>query len=234
MDTTNILVHVTYGLIALSYLVRDMLWLRALAVAASICSIGWTSAAIAAGGGAAENLKVALAWNVVFLTINAARILLLLKERWSARLDELQVELWETIFPGLTRVEFNKLIRVADWRDEPEGATLARQGEPLGTLQLVYSGRCGVEVDGQLEAEVADGAFVGEMSFTTHQPASATVTCQTPTRVLAWPREALERLLERNPGLKVSLQGVLGVDMARKLASSSLRVKRTLPDDGDA
>lgn len=226
-DWADLLGHLTYLLIALSFLVRDMLWLRILAVVASVFSIGFQVWKPSFVGG--EVHWVIVFWNCVFIGINGVRIGLLIKERLDCRFDDLETELKETVFRALAPVEFMKLMRVAVWENLPPGAELTRQGEEVDSLILVYSGEADVEVGGVKHAECIDGDFIGEMSFTTSGPASATVRAASdPLRVVRWPKADLRKVLERNPNLALSLQAVLGTDMARKLHQTKRRTRGDL------
>ncbi|PIO48182.1 MAG: hypothetical protein CMR00_06165 [[Chlorobium] sp. 445] len=66
-------------------------------------------------------------------------------------------------------------------------------------------------------ATLKDGAFVGEMSFLTGNLPTATVRATKETRCLAWSKEQLRKLLNRNPSMWATLQGVLSTDLTKKL-----------------
>ena len=219
MPLVDVLGHVTYLLIALSFVVRDMLWLRILSIIASLFSISFNYWA------PAEPLWLIIFWNGVFIGINGVRIALLVRERLACDFDELETELLETVFRGMERVPFMKLIRIGEWQMLESGTTLATQGEELDSLVLIYSGVARIEVDGRRVSTVDDGDFIGEMSFTTSGPASATVVTDTETRVVRWPRSSLRLLLARNPALALAIQGVLGSDMARKLSERNVQTR---------
>ena len=57
--------HTTYALLALSYLVRDIYWLRLLAIPASICSI-----AFCYFNTPDHPVWLIIGWNLIFLTVN--------------------------------------------------------------------------------------------------------------------------------------------------------------------
>jgi CRP-like cAMP-binding protein len=146
---------------------------------------------------------------------------LLVKEKLSVSFSEEERELFETMFRGFSPVEFMKLMRIGRWREAGAGEELAREGEALAALALIYNGRASVWVGEREVTQLKDGHFVGEMSFATRGPASATVRTTVPTRPLTWSREELNKLLARNPSIRLSLQGVLGENMARKLQEQS-------------
>ena len=94
---------------------------------------------------------------------------------------------------------------------------LAREGETLDNVMVIFSGRVSVRVEEKLVAELTDGQFIGEMSFLTGESASATVSATEPTRYVAWSKNDLKHFLERNPNLSPLLQTVIGTDLVKKL-----------------
>ena len=60
--------HTTYALLALSYLVRDIYWLRVLAIPASICSI------LFCYFHGPEPVWLIIGWNIVFLGVNLYQV----------------------------------------------------------------------------------------------------------------------------------------------------------------
>lgn len=223
MLVSVVLPHLGYALSALSWGVRDIIWLRTLAVAASACFL-------AANLLATEINPQTLVWQCLFVGVNLTRISLEVRERRRAALDEADEELLATVFPGFNRVEFAKLRRLAIQRDLAEGGELTRQGEPVTHLLLLTSGRCEVLRRGGAVAELRDGAWIGEMGFISERPASATVVCRTPCRVLAWDVHALRGLLARNPAIAVSLQGLFGRELANRLAQADSILRTPRPD----
>lgn len=63
--------HLAFALIAFSFLVRDILWLRALSIAASLASYLAPS----------NPLWIVIRWNVVFIGLNLVQIAILFRER---------------------------------------------------------------------------------------------------------------------------------------------------------
>ena len=204
--------HLTYSLIAVSFLVRDILWLRAVAVVASLSGIVYNYVV------PAEPLWLVVNWNIVFVAINSFRIFVLLKERWGIDFSDEERHLHRTVFFDFTPVDFAKLMRLARWREAEEGTLLVEEGQAVEALILVYDGIARVEAGGRRVAELDAGHFIGEMSFTTRSPASATVRCSAPCRLVEWSRADLDGLLRRQAALRPALQAVLGRNMAEKLA----------------
>jgi CRP-like cAMP-binding protein len=204
--------HIAFILIALSFLVRDILWLRALSISASIASISYSYFA------PAQPLWLVIGWNIVFIALNLIQIAVLLRERRGVAFTDEEKELYQTSFSRFTPVEFLRLIRIASWKDASPGAELMRAGEETAEVMLLFSGRVNVEKNGRKLAELRSGDFVGEIGFVKRTPAAATVTVLEPTRYVAWPKPALRSLLDRNPSMAIVLNAELTEDMADKLA----------------
>ena len=118
-------------------------------------------------------------------------------------------ELYETMFKDLSPVEYLKITKVAKWRQYKSREKIIRQNTPVTDLILIYNGTVDVAVDGKKVAELRDGQFVGEMSFLTEKPATATCTVKHNTECLVWKQPEFKDLLKRNPSLYYTIQSLL-------------------------
>jgi len=202
--------HFAFFLSALSFAVRDILWLRILAIGA--CGLDFVGTWALSGPG-----WPSLPWLALFVVINVVRITMDVHGERRARLSEEESELRQALFPGLTRLEFVRLLRAGTWREVPAGTVLTRQGEPVERILLVGRGRVRIERDGTVVAEVRDGQFLGEMSFQTGETASATAVAEEEVRFLEFGRHELHRLMLRRPSVAVHLRSAVAHDLARKL-----------------
>lgn len=207
--------HLSFGLTAFSFYVRDMLLLRALAAAAGLVGIAYNY--FVPGG----PLWLVIFWLCVFVALNLLRIAHLLRERRRVHFTDEERELAQTVFRNFSAVEFMKLLRLAEWREAEPGEVLARQDQPQSELALIYNGEVRVERDGAEVARGRDGMLIGEMSYIRGGAANATVTTERPTRYLVWPQRALRALLRRNPTMDVAMQSVFNVDLVRKMSGAT-------------
>ena len=118
-------------------------------------------------------------------------------------------ELYETMFRGLSPVEFLKISKVADWQTFKKGEQIIRQGTLVSDLVLIYNGSVDVKVGSKKVAGLKDGQFVGEMSFLTEKPATATCTVSHDAVCLVWKQKEFKDLLKRNPSLYYTIQSLL-------------------------
>ena len=88
---------------------------------------------------------------------------------------------------------------------------------PLAELAYVIEGAVTIDKGGT-RIVLDPPAFVGEVAFVTHRPASATVTLAAGARYVTWEIGALRRLLLGAPSLGIGLGAALNRDMAEKVA----------------
>lgn len=207
----NYLIHVANVLYLVSYLVRDILWLRVLTIVAATTLLPYFYA---------NGLYPPIAWNALFLAINIYQVYRLLLERRPVQLDENDERLYHLAFRALKPREFVKLLAAGERRTADAGSELVAQGSKLDNLLVVESGNAEVRVDGRAVAELGPGHFVGEMSYLTGDETSAAVRAGEELRYVCWPREQLDRVLTDSPDIRGALQTLIGTDLVRKLRAT--------------
>ena len=203
MNIATIAGHLAFGLIAFSFLVKDILYLRLVSVLASLFSVFYNYTI------PIEPMWLAINWNIVFIVVNIYHIAVLIYEKRPVQMSPKYKELYETMFKDMTPVEFLKITKIADWIHFKEGEVITQQKHTVDTLNLIYNGTVNVTVDGSKVAQLKDGQFVGEMSFLTEKPATATCVVKHDTECLVWRQPEFKELLKRNPSLYYTIQGLL-------------------------
>ena len=206
--------NISYILIAISYYLTRMLWLRVLAVA----GLGFEILYFALSGG---QLMTGIGWNVVFISINLYQLWHLAEHvRLARRAPELAV-LRRGVLAGLDDAQLGQLFRTGAWRDVAAGDTLTLEGQPVTALYLLCGGHATVEVAGEHVARLAPGAFVGEMAFLSGNTASATVRAEEPSHVFAFDPAKLRRLIATDEQISAAMHRSVGQDLAQKLRRTS-------------
>ena len=195
--------HLAFGLIAFSFLVKDILWLRLVSILASSFSVfyNWVIPA--------EPMWLAINWNFVFISLNLYHIAILIYEKRPIKMAPKDKELYETLFKELSPVEYLKITKIANWKKFKAGDTLIRQNHLVTDLILIYNGTVDVVVKDKIVAQLRDGQFVGEMSFLTEKSATATCVIKHDTECIMWKQPEFKQLLKRNPSLYYTIQGLL-------------------------
>ena len=215
MDIATLSGHLAFGLIAFSFLVKDILYLRILSILASLFSVLYNFYI------PVEPMWLAINWNIVFVLVNVYHIAVLIYEKRPVHMDDKNNELYETLFKDLTPVEYLKISKAAIWKSFEIGELITRQTRPVPDLVLIYNGTVSVMVDGTNVAQLKDGQFIGEMSFITEKAATATCVVKHPCECLVWKQREFKELLKRNPSLYFTLQTLLSAQVSNILVSSS-------------
>jgi len=215
MNIATIAGHLAFGLIAFSFLVKDIFWLRILSIAASLFSVFYNYVI------PAEPMWLAINWNFIFIAVNLYHIAVILYEKREVKMDDKNQELYDTLFKEMTPVEYLKISRAAKWEMVKAGERIITQGMPVPDLYLIYNGTVDVIVDGEGIAQLKDGEFVGEMSFLTEKVATATCKVKYDAQCLVWKQKEFKELLKRNPSLYFTIQSVLSSQVSDKLVKST-------------
>ena len=110
MNIATIAGHLAFGLIAFSFLVKDILYLRVLSIFASLFSVFYNYVI------PTEPMWLAINWNFIFIAVNLYHVAVLIYEKRPVKMSPKEKELYETMFRGLSPVEFLKITKVANWK----------------------------------------------------------------------------------------------------------------------
>ena len=212
------IIHLANVLYLLSYLVRDILWLRVLSVMAGLCLMPYYCHC------GEHPLWAPISWNALFTAVNVFQIVVLVGERWPRTLRGPEKKLYEKVFPELKPGEFVKLLCMSERMEVAAGTMLVEQGADVQDMLLLTEGELEVRVNGDSVVSIQPGQFIGEMSFITGDKASADVVAVVPSVVVRCSQESLKRLLENKPGMAIKIQAALGRDVVAKLRNQSGRV----------
>ena len=121
MNIASIAGHLAFGLIAFSFLVKDILWLRVVSILASLFSVLYNYII------PVEPMWLAINWNIVFVIVNLYHIAVIIYEKRPIKMAPKDKELYETLFKDLSPVEYLKITKIAKWKKFKEGDTLIRE-----------------------------------------------------------------------------------------------------------
>jgi hypothetical protein len=204
--------HLAFFLTAISFVVKDIVTLRILAILSSFAAILYN---YFHPMGSPDWLP--LSWCFVFALINIWRVLQFYTEKYKVSLSEVELEMLDTSFSNFNPGEFAKLMRACHWESVDINTTLTTEKEVPQKLYFVQNGSISVTRDSKEIARTSDGTFIGEMSFINDTHASATTTTLTPTKLVVWDRQALNKLLLRNPTLSILLKHSISIDLTKKI-----------------
>lgn len=215
-DPVEILVHAANLLYLLAFLVRDILWLRVLTIAASCFLLPYFYFQ-------PIPLMLPIYWNLAFTALNIFWVGRLAWERRPIQLNENELRLCELVFHTMTPREMMKLLRLGSWRLADADTCLVNQGHELDELMVIFSGKACIEIDGKNVTELLPGQFIGGISYITDEAAPANVVALESTRYFVWPKARLKSFLSKKPELHAALQSTLAIDFTKWLHGSWAR-----------
>jgi hypothetical protein len=211
---SNLPGHISYLLIAISYWLTDIFWLRVVAVVGLSLEIlyFWHS-----GG----DLRTGMGWDLIFIAINLYQLYRLVKDRMSLRLPEADRDLLRSVFTGLDDAQIARLLIAGEFCDFAGGTTLAEENEALERIFFICSGRARVMIAGREVSHLEKGSFVGEVAFLTDKPATATVIAEGDMRALAFDRGELKQFFDKETQVAGLIYQLLGRELANKIKVSN-------------
>ncbi len=207
--------HLSYILIAISYWLTDIFWLRIVAVVGLSLEILYF---LLSGG----DLRTGIGWDLVFILINLYQIYWLVQDRLSLRLPEKDRELLRRVLTGLSDAQIARLLNAGALCNLPAGTKLAVENQALEKLYFLCAGRVGVTIGGRDVSQLEEGNFVGEVAFLTERPATATVIAETEVRALAFDRDKLKRFFQGETQVAGLIYQLIGRELAHKIKVSNM------------
>lgn len=205
--------HLTYLLLVISMMMRRMVWLRSLAIASGLAKIvyrGWLMFD-----------PVSLVWEVIFVAVNVIQLAVIWYYERHHRFGPDEQSFVSAMPSHVERRALKRLLRLARVREYAAGQQLLREGEPVTELLHVTSGVVRIEKGGRMIAACGSGDYLGEMSFLSGKPATATAIASKPVRALAFDQAALNKVLTGDTNLRRALEAGLNLNLVGKLARTS-------------
>lgn len=206
--------HVSYVLIAISYWLTDIYWLRVTAVIGLSMEIVYF---MFSGG----DLRAGIGWDLIFIAINGYQLYWLVQERWSLRLPEGDRDLLRSVLTGLEDVQIARLLSAGEISDLPAGTVLTTENAPLDRIFFICTGDTSVAIGGREVSHLGKGNFVGEVAFLTGQPATATVVAQSNVRALVFEKGKLNLFFKNETEVAGLIYQLLGRELAHKMKRSN-------------
>jgi CRP-like cAMP-binding protein len=210
----NIPGHISYVLIAISYWLTDIYWLRVMAIVGLSMEIVYFTFS---GG----DLRTGIGWDLIFIAINAYQLYRLVQERWSLRLPEGDRDLLRSVLSGLEDVQIARLLSAGEFSNLPPGSVLTTENTNLEKIFFICTGSTSVTIGGREVSNLGKGNFVGEVAFLTGQPATATVVAQNDVRALVFEKDKLNLFFRNETEVAGLIYQLLGRELAHKMKVSN-------------
>ena len=208
----NYFIHGANILLVVAYSVRDILWLRLFALAASLITIPYFLLQ-------PKPLWAPLSWSIVFAAINLFQSIRLFYERRPVKLTAEEEDVCR-LFRGLAPRQVLQVLSIGSWVNSETGERLIEHDKRIDGISLIVRGKVQVIKQNSVVGELTAGNLVGSALLLTGVPANVDAFVAEPVRAIRWEVEALERYLAAHPETRIVMQRHLARDLAGKLAGS--------------
>lgn len=226
MSMSTFLGNLSFALIALSFLVRDILWLRIISIIASVFGIFFNYLA------PPTPLWLVIYWNLLFVVINIFHIAVTLMERLNVKFTNDEIRLYRVLFSKLGRVEAMKLFRKGIWRSADKKEVLVHEGQHTGHIILICAGTVGLKKQGRVIRQVHSHDFIGEFCFN-NKSSDVTAIAEKKSKLLIWLMEDLRRLFKEYPVIQECFEDVMARDFAKQIKSDDKLIAHELQWTGN-
>ena len=212
LDPANLVGHIAYVLLIASMMMRNMNWLRALAIMAGAISAiyYWTLGDY-----------VSMFWESLFSLVNIAQLVILMIENRRGNFSDEEQIFVKTCVPSLERAHARRLMKLGAWTQVQDEIELIAEDTCPSDLKFIVTGTARVERKNKTLGKVGTGDFLGEMSYLTGKKASASVITETSVRYLAFSRDVLKEHLEKNPEVRHALEASFNRNLIDKLVKTN-------------
>jgi hypothetical protein len=205
--------HFTYFLLIVSMLMRRMVLLRLLAVASGVTKIIYRAVFIFD--------PVSVLWETVFVIVNVIQLLIIWYYEYHHRFDEEHQHFAENMPDSVDRSAIKRLLDLSDLKRLAPGDTLTAEGQVVTELVYIADGIVKIERGDRVVAICGPGDYIGELSFLSGKPASATTIVVKPTRALVFDQAKLNAAIANDAQLRRTLESALNRNLAGKLTRSN-------------
>ncbi len=205
--------HFTYLLLIISMLMRRMVALRILAVASGVAKIVYRAFFVLD--------PVSVLWETIFVLVNIGQLLIIWYYEHHHRFADDERHFADNMPEGVDRSALKRLLDLSELERHDPSAILTTEGQPVRRLMYLADGIVKIEHGDRVVAICGPGDYIGELSFLSGNPASATATVVKPARVLAFDQTRLNAATASDTQLRRTLESALNRNLAGKLARSN-------------
>ena len=205
----GLLGNASYILLILSMAMRNMFWLRILAVFSGVTGIIYDAFIL--------HDPVGTFWESCFTLVNLVQWAWLSIDRRALRLTPDEQDLKGKYFNNVSDIELKQLFKCSKFIKIDRGTNLTVQGKKVENLFMLTSGTVDISYDSNIVSKCSAGDLIGEIGFLTKSAASATATATTICEAIKFNHEQISVLLKSSPELTNTLNNIINKGLAEKL-----------------
>jgi CRP-like cAMP-binding protein len=206
----NGLVNISNIVFLAAYSVRDVLWLRLLAIVGEILTLPYYYFQN-------EKLWPPIFWGVAFIMVNSVRIVAIALERRPVVHSDKEEQLYGVAFSSIDKREFLRLVSLARWVDCSVGDVILKKGQQITDAIVLISGDLEAILSSKTRLALRPGQLVGDVSAYSGLASPMDVVASGPGTLAKWDLGQLREFTANRPELRAKLLHVVSLDLSVKL-----------------
>ena len=211
MDAGLIAINVAYFLYVAATIPKRIVPLRLTLIVASVAFIVY---------GIIDDNRSVIVWNLLFVFPQLYQLLRELRAQASVRLTDEEEAVRAARFGSMSARDFLMFWNIGEERT-PGAETIITQDQTNEDLVMVVAGLARITIDGKHVADRGPGNILGEASFVTGEPATATVEMSPDAVTRVWPHDKLDALSRAQPDVAASLLSTFARELSLKMKTTT-------------
>jgi Popeye protein conserved region len=205
----NGLVNFSNIVFLVAYSVRNVLWLRILAIVGEGMILPYYYFQD-------EKLWPPIYWGVAFMVVNAVRVVGMALERRPVVLGDKEGELYRLAFSSIDKREFLRLVSLAQWIDCSPGEVILKKGQHISDALVLVTGQVEAVTGGKTIMTLRPGQLVGDVGIYSGL-ASPVDVVGGPAVLAKWDLQHLREFTASRPELRSNFLRIVSADLAAKV-----------------
>jgi CRP-like cAMP-binding protein len=205
-----------------AYSVRNVLWLRILAIAGEGMTLPYYYYQD-------EKLWPPIYWGAAFMIVNAVRVVSIALERRPVVLSDKEEELYRVAFSSVDKREFLRLVNLAQWLDCSPGEVILKKGQQVSDAVVLVSGKLEAVLGNRTRMALRPGQLIGDVSVYSGLASPVDVMACGPAALVKWDLQHLREFTASRPELRANFLRIVSGDLAAKLRDMMVAVEKRSP-----
>ena len=205
------LIHLANILILLSFLVKEIMYLRLLSIFGGFAFIGYFSLNF-------DSVQWSgILWNSLFILINLYQVIQLIIERRPIKFNERELQMKKIAFPDISDREWLDLLNIGEWK------TIAKSNYTSSiftdTIVILSDGNLKCSHINRTSTNLSVGSLIGGICYLTGETVYEDISCSSDIEMLAWNISDFRVYVQSKPQVSASFQKLIGQEIVRQRVS---------------